>query len=100
MKHSIHLFGNVVQTFYIWCMKRLAPISNNIECVASIVRMNNNVIMYDAIIEHEIIGYFVGLNTYPPTERYMEFTDREAADAFFDKLDVRVTMAERGICLN
>lgn len=81
-------------------MKRMAPISNNVECVASIVRMNDNVVMYDAIIEHEIIGYFVGLRTYPPTQMLMEFTKREDADRFFDKLDLKVEMAKRGICLN
>ena len=54
----------------------------------------------ELLIEHEIIGYFVGLRTYPTTQMWMEFTDREAADAFFDKLDTRITMAKRGICLN
>ena len=53
--------------------------------------------MYDVTIDHEIIGYFVSIHNNA-TE--VEFTDRDAANIFFDKLDIRVEMAMRGICLN
>ena len=91
-------FGNVIDKFYIWCMKRMAPIPGNIECLTHIVRSNVNVVMYDVTMDNEIIGYFVGVNNPDPC--LVELSDREAADDFFDKLDMRVAMAERGICLN
>ena len=70
------------------------------ECVASIIRSTENVVMYDVIMEHEIMGYFVAVKRYPSTETFVEFTEKDAADVFFDKLDIRVEMAKRGICLN
>ena len=92
-------FGNYIEVFYIWCMKFLAPIPSNIECRATIIRSNKNVVMYDVSIDHEIIGYFVGINT-PYNENMVEFIDHDAADIFFDKLNIRVEMSKRGICLN
>ena len=89
------IFGNVIQTFYIWCMKRMASIPRNIECLTHVVRSNQNVVMYDVTMDHEIIGYFVGVNNPDPC--LVEFVDRKAADAFFDKLDTRVEMSKRGI---
>jgi hypothetical protein len=56
--------------------------------------------MYDVTIDHEIIGYFVGIKNESPAETFNEFTDRKAADVFFDELSIRVEMAKRGICLN
>jgi len=92
------MFGNVIQSFYIWLMKRMAPIPRNVECSATIVRSNKNVIMYDVTIEHEIIAYYVGVNNPDPS--LVEFNDLESATLFYDKLDIRVEMASRGICLN
>lgn len=92
-------FGKVIQTAYIWCMKFLAPIHRNAECRTTVVRSNENVVMYDVTIGHEIIAYFVGINTHS-NETMVEFVDRGAADTFFDKLGVRVEMSKRGICLN
>lgn len=54
--------------------------------------------MYDVTIEHEIVGYYVGVNNPDPS--LIEFIDRETANAFYDKLDMRVEMANRGISLN
>ena len=88
----------VIRFLYIWCMKRAAPIQMNTECFATVVRTNENVVMYDVTIDHEIISYYVGANNPDPC--LTEFIDRESADAFFDKLDVRIKMAKRGICLN
>lgn len=81
-------------------LKWLAPIPSPVDCVAHIVHSNQNVIMYDVTIDHEIMGYFVGINSNPPAERLVEFTEREAAEDFYSKLNVRVEMAKRGICLN
>ena len=78
-------------------MNYLDPIPRNTECHATVIRSNENVVMYDVTMDHEIIGYFVAIKT---NETMVEFTDRESADTFFDKLDVRVEMAKRGICLN
>ena len=72
--------------------------SSNIECFTTVVRSNRNAIMYDVCIDHEIIGYFVGVNNPDPS--LVEFTDRKSADEFYDKLDIRVEMKKRGICLN
>ena len=85
---------------YIWCMNYLDPIPRNAECFATVIRSKNNVVMYDVTIDHEIIGYFVGIKSDSPAETFIEFIDREAANTFFDKLGVRVEMAKRGICLN
>ena len=80
-------------------MKHLTPIPNS-ECVAQVIRADDNAVMYDVTIDHEIIGYFVGIKSDSPAETMVEFIDRKAADIFFDKLSVRVQMAKRGICLN
>lgn len=92
-------FGIVIQTAYIWCMKFLAPIHRNSEHRATVVKSNENVVMYDVTLDHEIIAYFVGINTHS-NETMIEFVDLDAAETFFDKLSVRVEMAKRGICLN
>lgn len=81
-------------------MNYLAPTPRNTECHATVIRSNGNVVMYDVTMDHEIIGYFVGIKSEPPIETMVEFIDLEAADTFFDKLAIRVEMARRGICLN
>lgn len=80
-------------------MKHLTPVPNS-ECVAQVIRADDNVVMYDVTIDHEIIGYFVGIKNESPAETFNEFTDRKDADVFFDELSIRVEMAKRGICLN
>jgi len=78
----------------------MAPTPRNGECVTQVVRETDNVAMFDVTIDHEIIGYFVGIKSVAGPDTFIEFADREPADKFFDKLDVRVEMANRGICLN
>ena len=100
MWYTALIFVIAVFITYIWCMKRAAPIQMNTECFATVIRTNENVVMYDVTIDHEIIGYFVGMKSEPPIDTMVEFTDREDAITFFDELVTRVWMVRRGICLN
>lgn len=92
------ILANGIRMLYIWIMKFVAPIHRTGEYCTTVVKSNRNVVMYDVIIDHEIIGYFVGLTG--PNPSLVEFNDKETADVFYDKLDMRVEMAKRGISLN